>query len=270
MYSPCSPPVHIKNVKRLNIERLRSSLAPSWRKIFDDLYRVYTPQSPLLLPGKRFQKYHQCNLTQNDVKRLVENGLIQNIDRDDVRGTVLTFSTMERQKNRRRWIVYPKEQNALLEQIGCREMRLVPINDVILESTFCSCTTLDMEACFHQIELLQCIRPYFCFCHETIWYALATVPTGGINPPGIAQFITEYIAGLHEFHDEIAAPVSSTVHIDNIRHGGTKIDVDNATAETLKRAARIDATVSIEVVAGVGETDIYLWFPRSGVLHRSH
>ena len=100
--------LHVTPVGLMNIQTLREKLDDEMLTIFDSTYKIYSPSSPLL--QHQHTKYHRCDLSTADVDGLLAARLIKQIDSHLVRGTVITFSVPEPHKNRRRWIVYPKQQ----------------------------------------------------------------------------------------------------------------------------------------------------------------
>ena len=159
-------------------------------------------------------------------------------------GTVITFSVNEPLKNRRRWVVYPKEIN---EEFDCSfATELKSIEEVIAESTFRHAVTLDVSSCFHHFLVSERVAPYFCFEYNQEYYQITTVPTGGRDPPAIAQLVTSALL--------LGTTSVSTTHIDNIRLGCDVRDVlDNDTKVVLQNARSFG--IAIEVCSTADEYD---------------
>ena len=208
------------------------------REKFADCYRIYNDDTPLL--GQLLMMYHGCDLFDVDVRRLLEANRIRPIDFHDVRGTVITFSVLESAKNRRRWIVYPKEHNERYALTDSMRITLEPIEHTIISSLGSEvASTIDVDACFQQYNIASSAQPFFCFCFGAQWFCCVTIPTGGRHPPSIAQLGTMALTnGVYG--------VAITCHIDNIRLCGLRSDVLRAEKQVLSNALFVGMQITIE------------------------
>ena len=210
------------------------------RNLFISIWSFYTTVLPR--SGKKFLKFHRCELEAKDISDLLAAGLIERAHA--VNGTVITFKVEEALKLRCRWVVFPKEIN--MEYPLDVKIPLEFIGDVVNNSKFSYAATADIVSCFHHFPLPVEARSYFVFFFDDVPYQITTIPTGGRHPPLIAQLATKTLA---------LGPVQEmqhvTVYVDNVRFGGEDLPtVRNAMRWFLHRASQCHFKVNVELNGG--------------------
>ena len=172
--------------------------------------------------GKMYTKgwTREAELLQEDVDILIATDHIESIAEGEVKGTVRAFTTVEWEKQRRRFITEPI-LNYFFEDGG--EISLASLEDIL---TPVNATThainLDYPWFFGQMEIPAAARPYYCFKFGGAWWSMKTVATGGRHVPAAAQAITKSIAVLasREVHEH----PRNDAYVDNVRFVSSEIE----------------------------------------------
>ena len=224
-------------MKRIDVSRLRSlmqsTVSEQDREHFEVNMALFEPMSALV--GTSYRKYCYADLSPDDILALLRCQYIEECKEDDVQGTIITFTVNEVAKQRRRWIVWPREQN---DKVPYSTVQLPSASATISEALkFDRCICIDLKACYNQFSIHPSIRSHFCFSVGASWFRLCTIPTGGRQPPAIAEIALRALS-------QSSSSVVSTF-IDNARFGGNDDATVNAAADSFyARVAFVNATVN--------------------------
>lgn len=214
-------PLHVKQTSRLSWDKLDELIHPTLRAAWNRHAKYFSVTSALL--GNCFPiDEREADTAPGDTDSLLQHRYIERTHRSQVRGTVRVFWVPEPQKKRRRLVTHPVEQNNLPIET---EVDLFPSDEEILAGGLKPvAANIDMVAFFNQFELPEYLRDYFCFKSGGQWYRLATIPTGGREPPMIAQIVLKSLA----LRIQEATKVHATAFIDNLRFAGKPSQVEKA------------------------------------------
>jgi hypothetical protein len=157
-------------------------------------------------------------ITERDLRQLVEEGFLVEIDCSEVKGTCNSFTVDETDKQRRRWILHPRLANVLFstDDHGVPFPTMEELEQPVLAAF---AMTIDYRWFFAQFGIPEGVSLYNCIVHNGRAFRPTTVPTGGAGPPLFAQILTLAVS-----RAACAAAPGTTVancFIDNTRFSGT-------------------------------------------------
>ena len=203
-------PLYVKSQPPLNLAKLRNLMDVRVRALFDGEYKYFSECTPLLSVNVGCQR-SSSQLSDEDIRVLRSASFIEEISVNQVRGFVSTFSVDETTKGRRRWIVHPQYFNEMYSAIQLPyDLALHSIDQIINDSESGVSYLTDFSAWFHQFEIHQAARPFFCFKHGDKLFACTRIPMGATVCPNIGHLASIAIA-------RAVTNVHTTVYIDNIR-----------------------------------------------------
>lgn len=174
--------------------------------------------------------HYDANLFGGDIDEIARTQFASMIPRASARGFVKLFSLLEKAKERRRIIGWPKAFNAA-ERECVRILRLshavVPfprIEDICQAVRYKYAAQLDLKKMFQQLALTGGAHEYFCFTYQGVTYSLATVPTGAVAPPLLAQILLRSFCALAIRATNCTDTVHAHVLIDNARFASNDFD----------------------------------------------
>ena len=206
-------PLYAPNITQMKLKELRENMTLYENKEFDGHYRQYERTT-----DRTFRKYNRCLLTEQDIKDLLAVKFIAPINETDVRGTVNTHSVAEVAKSRRRWIVWPREQDECEEECGIPMPSSSQIIDRITGDTI---VQMDYKNFYNQIPLQEEAQPFYCIQYKQCFYKLRVIPTGGRRCSAIAETLLRVIGRLAG----IEPKVRLDTYIDNTRLCGQRAEV---------------------------------------------
>jgi hypothetical protein len=216
-------PLHVKHTSRLNWDQLEQHVHPSLREAWARHAAFFSLQSTLI--GTNFPiETFPSDLQPGDLGELITKRYIEQTERHRVRGTVRVFWVAEPNKRRRRLVTHPFFQNDMVP--FHKEPDLFPTDDDLLEPVGePAAACVDMRAFFNQFALPEHLRDFFAFqATNGNWYRLCTIPTGGREPPIVAQIVLLSLAR----RLEDAFKVKVTSFIDNLRIAGKPDQIKRA------------------------------------------
>lgn len=210
-------PLHIKRVPRMKLDLMYPWILPELRGAYAYASSCLFDEEVLSKLQYIINAEEEADLSEEDVGRLLQEGIIEKCTRDEVKGQVRVFSVLEIGKQRRRLISEPRDINAQLLFPGEIALPGIPeICEVVKQasSTSFACT-VDIDWCFGHFEL-SATKMFYSFRKGDQWFCLKTVPTGQRHCPSLAQSIFKSIA------EQISrrCGVSADAYIDNIRFVG--------------------------------------------------
>jgi hypothetical protein len=128
---------------------------------------------------RRFTDLPYTTLTSADVKKMLEYGIIRQIDVAEARGAARVFPVFEASKNRRRIIRHTYEINDVLGPETVAPVDMATKKDLIAfvhQGKYLIC--FDATAFYDQFQLVPAIGARSCFRKGRNAYALTTAPTG--------------------------------------------------------------------------------------------
>ena len=162
-----------------------------------------------------------CNLSTSDVEDMLRTRFLSLLD-GTAKSYVRLFAALELAKDRRRLIGWPRALNEA-ERLLRQTLKLTYHADVPFPKAaqtrdrvrFAYAAQLDLKKYFQQYELIA--KRFFAVHANGRDYGLATIPTGAVGPPLIAQVLTRAmclwatrVTGTH-------ASVHFDTMIDNVR-----------------------------------------------------
>ena len=220
-------PLHVKNVSRIDWVRADNLVLkyPDLRERWNHAKRLVFDHETLASLAQRLPP-RQCGLlselTEDDIRLLVERGHIRAIDPKEAKAWVRTFSVVEVEKNRRRFIAAP-ELNDVAGPPGEIDFPL----PTSLTEAFAHPAALQFDVPWYygQMGIPEATQRFFCFtAADNVTYALQTVPTGYRHVVELAQTLTTAFArsvvdtakpGLKAVSN--TTPTHCSVYLDNVR-----------------------------------------------------
>jgi len=217
-----SLPLHVKTVKRFDMEKVRALLQPMEHiyERFEHAWQQLTDPETLMRQAQNQKANHKFpregEMTAADIDLLLQKDLISEIPVEDVMACARTFTCVEREKGRRRWILAPS-LNETSDEVG--EVPLPTTVELERGLADPEALTLDFPWFYGQMELPVPARRFYAFHVQGRWYVPHTMPTGGRHVPELAQSISQGIAlAANDGDDHRAA--ATAVYLDNIRQTG--------------------------------------------------
>jgi hypothetical protein len=248
-------PLHHKSVPHLDwaqADKYVAAFAKGEWNLWKDLTRPFRDPSFWLEYEVEIQDIRDSHLLGKDAEELVKDNLLRRVDEKEVKQYAHSFTVIEEAKQRRRWILWPKNFNERCRRWGAARKGHVyfPEMDTLkkkVSKLFARC--FDFAAFFHQFRIEQDCALYFCIRAEGKSYAPSTVPTGAVQPPLFAQILCNAICAA------ISAPgVETDGFIDNIRIASdTQEQMDTATSVLRHVVEKLGITLN----EGFEETPTY-------------
>lgn len=236
-------PLHTKSIERINIDELINLSTDR-----DDIQLALTNALRYLdditmyesVPRRSAAGCPQTKLSGNDVRQLVQNGVLVPIDKDDVRGHFNLFAVDELHKQRRRPIKCPTDINLFMgKETVDKNMSIAgkkQVLDIILEGNYYA--DIDGASFFDQFEVSAEVGALMCCRKHNKYYRVGTAPMGQRQVVQIAQRAMQkvnYFAG---------ARAKRAICIDNAIFVGTYQDVLHDLNEVMARAKQVNMTIN--------------------------
>ena len=183
--------IHAKDLtQRFNIERARRLIVtPDVLENFDHEMQWLTSDDRYsCVDVKGVDGIPQARLKPDFTKRLIECGLIEQIDAANVRGHVRLFLLPEHAKGRFRPIRYTKDINDACGRDTLRPCVIPTKADIVpavLKGQYM--ILLDLAAMFDQFELALPVSQRMCFQQDALFYRLKVMAMGQRQAVGVAN-----------------------------------------------------------------------------------
>lgn len=186
-------PLHAKQVARHAFSAFRQFLDPVLHFLFDKYSSVFVaPEVWAGDPALSSKQPPDTNeLSDADIAELALKGLIRIVQRSEVRGWAFSFSVLEQQKQRRRWILHTR---ALNRSTSALKFSISTRNYDRVKYRYAVC--VDIKFYFGAFAMSPEAGRFFCFEHNGVIYAPTTMPTGARQCPGLAQIWSENLAAI--------------------------------------------------------------------------
>ena len=152
------------------------------------------------------------------------------------------WTVTEKEKERRRFILWPKQVNEELErEFGIPSIDItegVQHMKKVHEDTGAMC--FDLEKSYYQIPLAPEVRPYFAFVLDGVVYQPTVVPMGVNFAPALMHNIVKVLS------TTLVTGVRTDVYIDNIRFHGSDRDRVEKSAKVFQQHCH-DANVTLNI-----------------------
>ena len=252
-------PLHAPKVQPIDLSTAIQHMKPEVGTRFTDVWKNITmPHFPILnnigiLPRSN------GSLSHTDIKQLSENGIIERVSYVELRsnptkGKVLPSTVVEERNGvkRRRFICWPKHQNAILQNTYVAH---VPIDQPgsYAESVRSPCAVKrDLKSSFYQVALPQHSKCFYRFRYGDATYQLTRMPMGHCCAPEIQQILTGVVAGDPKYTKDSIMTESSLkngnidIYIDGIRYTGAQHQCKLYENWLETRAKKLNATFKEE------------------------
>ena len=186
------------------IELTASVRDPNWVKYMVSNHNIET-------------NWTDTQLSQDDINCLAEKSILREIPIFDVLGTCSSFTVIELLKQRRRWILWPKQLNAACIDEAGPDIPF-PMVTVIIDRVrqYGKAITVDFTWFFRQFELDRLIALHMAIIKNGRAYIPTSVPTGGRHPPKFAHLLTSTLCKMIEFEFR-DVDIAADGFVDNIR-----------------------------------------------------
>jgi hypothetical protein len=160
--------------------------------------------------------------SQDDVDKMVEHGVIAEVDRNKVKGHTKLFLTFEPEKGvcgRWRPIRHTEAANDYISKDDCAKIEMATKKDithVLHEGEWM--IQIDMKAYFDQFLLSDEVSHRFCFRYNGKYYRLLTLPMGLRPSVGVAGSVTARLLDFEKKSKSLSV-------IDNVAFFGSREDV---------------------------------------------
>ena len=232
-------PAHIKPVPRISVERLREAATRRGDSYTLDLLGWLTDPARYDLGLVPPPVGPSASISSADLDQLKSCSFVKRVRREEVRGWIKVFTVMERKKERRRVICWPRDLNDALRNLGYsgERMQLGTVDQHAAKTHNGKFgAVLDLRLAYWQLPLDEEVALHFCFegPDEEV-YAFCVLPMGFVPAAEIQQAVTKSLCG--------AAIENPDVYIDGIRvvHDDPQT-IDRFIEETLERAREVGAT----------------------------
>ncbi|CCD13933.1 unnamed protein product [Trypanosoma congolense IL3000] len=177
-------------VNTMNVETLTRVMTCKVRRRFKYLLSLFVSSKADTSYRAKFQ------LSDADTKKLYDNGIIDKINHEDIKGFAWPFCVAELKKTgwRRRMILWPEEGNAKVRELHGYVPSLNLYNRIkYLSSVWHDGPALrvDLKASFYQIPLTPIMSQHLAFWagseEKGGWYAFKRLPMGHTLSPEIMQ-----------------------------------------------------------------------------------
>ena len=164
-----------------------------------------------------------------DCEKLVQNELLQEVDSSACRAFCPSFCVEESLKKRRRWILWPRNLNdwwrEKIQESSFIEKIQFPTVDSLRQRVLRNYARMfDFAAFFHQFPILPAAAAYYAIRVVengiTRYFIPRAIPTGGSQPPLVAQLLCLAIAQKAIKAAGQQGQVESDCFVDNVRFVG--------------------------------------------------
>lgn len=190
-------PLHAPKVEPLNIANIKNPEVKQWISSLGEKTKM--------------RKRQKTNARKEDIATLLQANIIERCTKEQIRVTGSLFSVVEKLKNRRRAIYWPKALNSAVEHLKPNVDLTDPIEHARVEKNIFA-ATFDLKASFYQVELPEKTREMFGIICECGCFRFRRLPMGFSISPFLMNEITKQAAEAAQT-DEVKADV----YIDNIR-----------------------------------------------------
>ncbi|KAJ9471923.1 ASC1-like protein 1 [Diplonema papillatum] len=237
-------PLHVDNVRPMNVGLLRGRMSETTRARFDETWRRTFDVAKLRPSSSR----RVSRLQAKHAEELELNGIAQRASGPG-RSVNVPFTVVEEKEGalRQRFILWTHEANDAIEADGYEAQ--VPLKHVstYLDAVHAECgSTRDLRCGFYGVEVPRGARDAFRFQDDAgDWWELTRLPMGHTCAPELMHTLTSTIAGHPDFVKTVhAVPAAVTVHtwVDNVRYAGSRKDVLEASRKVDELAARSKVT----------------------------
>ncbi|KAJ9460226.1 hypothetical protein DIPPA_01041 [Diplonema papillatum] len=237
-------PLHVDNVRPMNVGLLRGRMSETTRARFDETWRRTFDVAKLRPSSSR----RVSRLQAKHAEELELNGIAQRASGPG-RSVNVPFTVVEEKEGalRQRFILWTHEANDAIEADGYEAQ--VPLKHVstYLDAVHAECgSTRDLRCGFYGVEVPRGARDAFRFQDDAgDWWELTRLPMGHTCAPELMHTLTSTIAGHPDFVKTAhAVPAAVTVHtwVDNVRYAGSRKDVLEASRKVDELAARSKVT----------------------------
>jgi hypothetical protein len=183
-------------------------------------------------------KPSRAEVSDADLERLLESGIIRRVREEDVLSYARLFTIPEVDKQRRRVICHPVEVNDGVSFASTLGGDFAPA-DALVQQLFTGshAARLDLRAGYYQLPLADQVQRYYAVRVKGNSYVFTRAVMGGSPFADVCHFVTRIIA-------EAGASLAGAhaVYIDGARFVGTERQVNAAVAATKRRALEVGAT----------------------------
>ena len=239
-------PLHVKEVKTLNMSKFEKILSPIERLVWDEISIFIKSETYLeqLARDGRKRKVVTSLFSQQDVVAMQEAGVATRVPASDDLVYSNTFSVDETAKRRRRAINHVAQLNdtapvATIRLPGLRELKAACAG---ADHAFCA----DAQSWYYQIEIPEHLRRFFAFKSGDESYVLNRLPMGASFACAIGHFITTIVANLAA---KGLSRVQVLTYIDNYCFLGNKRDLETARRNLRRITQTLGITVNEEEIS---------------------
>lgn len=187
-------------------------------------------------------------LSDDDIEMLVAKGLLRPSSANECKHFCSTFSVVESEKGRRRWILWPKEINEK-DDLTVEGVTFPTLHQQVKQAQAAWGAAIDFTAFFQQFPIEHELQKHFCLLIRGKYFCATTFPTGGRRPPWIAQMLSRAIlkeaavrAGLAQHF--ALHPEDLEAYMDNLRITGTWSIVQSTMTEVRNVCDEIGITIA--------------------------
>ena len=238
-------PLHSQRISCLDIGKVMRAMQPKARLRLQHLMTLLeTPGTSSWCPPS--------TLAPSDAQQLVTDGMATVVTKEMRRvrrttGGCIPFCVVEEKPegSRRRFILWPKEQNRAVYAKGFRsEVPLEHVSAYLGAATATCGVTCDLRVGFFQVGLPEAMRANFRFVDNSgTMYEMTRLPMGHCVSVDIMQLITETILGTHSTAaPQHQCPLDSAVWVDGGMLVGDATAVKVAAEWVTRSAERFGAT----------------------------
>lgn len=236
--------LYVHKVPEADVEWLRSEMLPSTRDRFDHVWDLLF-RPTISEPIVSLHSYADQHLTDADMQKLLECEIVKEVSPEELdarptRGEVFPFTVIENRDTgeRRRFLCWPKSQNAMLENIYVAD---IPVDHVASYAPrVCSPRALkrDLRCGFWQIAIPIYARARYRFLYGGKVYEVCRLLMGHVCAPELQHIVTATLAG-HPHYARHSAPLGllPDIYLDGIRQPGSESEC-NVYEEWLESRAR--------------------------------
>ena len=247
--------LHVKLVGRINRFFAEKYIHPDFLGMWSEAWDIIEMATDRLREEAREHQSIvkrsrvEASLEREDVRILLEFGIIELTSEEDVLGTVRVFVTPEASKFRYRLITEPhtnaldgsKPQEPMQDLCGMKQLFDTEDDGGIQD---------DFPWFYGQFEMSPPARAWYCFTHEGQYYRLVTVPTGGRAEPNMAHALTASLMryAVNEANgNEMPPPVKGKAFLDNVCFTGERSRASSAMRTFRRVSVEAGVTISPDV-----------------------
>ena len=190
-------PLHAPQVEPLNTTKINNPEVKQWISSLGEKTKM--------------RKRQKTNARKEDIATLLQANIIERCTKDQIRVTGSLFSVVERAKNRRRAIYWPKALNSAIEHLKPHVDLIDPIEHARVDKNIFA-ATFDLKASFYQVELPEETKKMFGIMCESGCFRFCRLPMGFSISPFVMNEITKQAA--EAAHTDT---VKAEAYIDNVR-----------------------------------------------------